>query len=153
MKLILILLFFILPFRVVSSELTRGVRNNNPGNIRPNDWKNWPKATGLDDQGHLVFKKPIDGIRAIVINLKLYKKNHNIKTIKGIINRWIDEVPAEERKPYIDFMAERLDVSEHAHLNFYDPLTLKLLTKAIIFYENGYDPYPEKLYKMIFPHT
>ena len=150
---LLILFLLVVPLNLWSTKPTRGVRNFNPGNIKPKDWKVWPKAIGIDEQGHLIFRNHIDGIRAIVINLKLYKKKHNIQTVDGIINRWVDELPPKERQPYIDFVSYRLGVNRHAKLNLEDPVILKSLTKAIVTYENGFNPYDENTYKKIFPHT
>lgn len=153
MKFLLIILMC-LPLDAISLTQTRGVRNNNPGNLRPKswNWKAWPGAIGTDEQGHLIFSNHTDGIRAIVINLKLYKKKHDIQTIDGIINRWVDELPLKDRQQYVNFVSQQLKVSRHAILNLNDAMTLKLLTKAIVTYENGFNPYTERVYKSIFPY-
>ena len=132
-------------------EIPRGIRNHNAGNLRPNDWKKWPGATGADDEGYVIFKRPIDGLRAIVINLRIYKTNYRINTVQDIINRWTNDIPAKDRVGYIKFVSSRLEVNPTTKLNMNNPKIIKQLAKAIIFFENGQDPYSDKIYKRIFP--
>jgi hypothetical protein len=151
---ILCLILSLLVSNAIANELEpRGIRNNNPGNLRPDVWTGWPNAINADEDGYIVFKRPIDGVRAIVINLNIYKKKHGINTVSGIINRWTNDISPERRVSYIKFVSDNLGVYPDAILNLDDALTLKKLTKSIIFYENGIDPYSEKIYSSIFPYA
>lgn len=133
----------------------RGIRNNNPGNIVvPDSGKiaAWPGAVGADDAGYMQFTSSIDGVRAIVINLRLYRERHGLCTVHDIISRWtrVNDT-LEHRRAYINFVASRLGVTPETKLNLYNAKVLKQLTRAIVYYENGQDPYPDFLYGRIFP--
>ena len=54
----------------------RGVRNNNPGNVRAGD--DWQGMTGQDDKGFAVFARPEDGLRAMSKVLDTYADKHGI---------------------------------------------------------------------------
>lgn len=69
----------------------RGVRNNNPGNIRVSKAK-WVGQTG-DDGSFVIFDTPEHGIRALTIVLLNYYKKHGLNTIYSIISRY---APANE---------------------------------------------------------
>lgn len=138
-----------------TAEAPRGVRNNNPGNVAApasGRLSAWPGAYAVDDAGYMKFRRRVDGIRAIVINLKSYRKRHGIRTVARIIDRWtnITDTP-EQKSAYIDYVCWRTGFKRHQKLDMGDPKVLHALTRAIIFYENGRDPYPEKLYAKIFP--
>jgi hypothetical protein len=68
----------------------RGVRNNNPGNIRRSArgpvWKEeiWPGG----DDAFCTFSAPEWGIRAIVLTLISYHEKDGCKTIADAIHRW-----------------------------------------------------------------
>jgi hypothetical protein len=151
---IFFVLFFISTFSC--ADVPRGLRNNNPGNIRGTEYsfRLWPKAKGVDDEFYLVFERPIDGIRAIVINLRAYRHNHNVKTVRQIITRWTyREGNSPVRKDYIKVVCERVGVSQDQVINFDNALVLEKLTRSIIYFENGVDPYHEKIYSRIFPRN
>jgi hypothetical protein len=133
----------------------RGLRNKNPGNIVAPasgriDW--WPGAVGVDDEGYLIFERKIDGIRAIVINLKSYHRKHKINTVRKIINRWTRVSSSDDdRRGYILTVSRRLGVGPDTPLNMYDPRVLREITRGIVYYENGVDPYSRELYARVFP--
>lgn len=133
---------------------TRGFRNKNPGNLRPNnihDLSKWPGAIGVDSEGHLIFARDIDGIRAIVIVLKKYRAK-GIRSPHGIVWRWAGKkANVIDKQNYVKVMRERLGVYEWSLLNMDSAETLEKITKSIIYFENGKDPYPDKLYNSVFP--
>ncbi len=133
-----------------------GIVNNNPGNIRPKTpgvYKNgFPGAIGIDKNNYLKFRRPIDGIRAIVINLKIYRRRHGIRTTYDIVKRWtFKEAKPHVIQQYAKEMARRVGAGSFDRLDFSDPCVLKGLTLGIVRFENGFDPYPAKLYRRIFP--
>lgn len=134
----------------------RGFRNNNFGNLRAKDaesFKHWPGGIGVDADSYLVFKRPIDGLRAIVINLKAYGSKHKIRTVRKVVRRWVkDQTDEREVWAYVDFVAKHLRVHPDNRINLSNPATLKKLTQAIVKYENGQD-LPEKLYRRVFPNV
>lgn len=46
----------------------RGLRNNNPGNIRAGD-KPWLGQVGVDENGFVIFSDPFYGLRAMAVSL------------------------------------------------------------------------------------
>lgn len=105
----------------------------------------------MDSEGHLHFKRPVDGIRAIVINLKIYRDKHGIRTIQGIASRWLKgEHPQEHIDRYARIMAFRSGLPVRGRLNLHDAGTLKAVTRAIIWAENSQDPY-QAVYRVVFP--
>lgn len=150
---LLVLALALLP--ALAGAAPRGIRNNNPGNIQApasGRLEAWPGAIDTDDAGYMRFARGIDGVRAIVINLRNYRQRYGLRTVHAIISRWtrVNDTP-EHRRAYIRFVADRLRVQPETPLNMYDAKTLKALTSAIIYYENGQDPYSAVLYGRVFP--
>jgi hypothetical protein len=135
----------------------RGIRNHNPGNITAPASGNfgiWPGAIGVDEEGYLIFKRRIDGLRALVINLKAYRDKHGLRTPYGIIKRWTRGVSPSDQKRYAETIALRFSAPKpniFIKLDMWDPSTLEQLTHGIVMYECGSDPYEIELYRRIFP--
>lgn len=70
-----------------NTNLPRGIRNNNPGNIKAsaNAWKG---KIGKDAGGFEVFDTAQNGLRAMGILLRTYFTNYGLNTITKISNRW-----------------------------------------------------------------
>jgi hypothetical protein len=125
-------------------KLTRGERNNNPGNIeRGSPWLGLsPDQSG--DSRFAVFEEPIYGIRALAKLLLNYQRIHGLQTVEQIINRYAP--PSENvTQSYVQSVANRLGVSPRERLNLSDPNTLMALTSAIIHHENGRVIYPREI--------
>lgn len=128
--------------------MTVGIANNNPGNVRPINWRVWPGAIGANGHGYAIFRAPQYGIRAIRISLLAYQTKHGIRTPHGIIHRWVGEAADQGQKAgYIAELCRRLGrVDEYKRLDLKNRETLLVVIKAIVFYENGYDPYGQFYY-------
>lgn len=117
---------------------TRGLRNNNPGNIRY-DGTAWDgmDSPPQDDLGFVRFVTPEYGIRALAKVLQSYKNKYGLNTVQGIISRWAP--PSENNTTaYISDVAGELGVTPNQPL---DDTHLPGLISAIIKHENGLDPY------------
>lgn len=120
----------------------RGLRNNNPGNIKtdPNSpWKGSVKnedGTYASDGGFARFDTPEAGIRAMTINLMSYS-DRGINTVRGIANNW----SATDRAAYSKFLSEQLGVKPDDVINIKDPAIMQKLVRGIIQMENGKVPY------------
>jgi len=70
----------------------RGIRNNNPGNIRRNGdpWQGLAETQG--DKEFFTFATPVYGIRALARTLITYQDRHGLRTIRQIISRWAPPV-------------------------------------------------------------
>lgn len=119
--------------------VSRGFRNNNPGNLRPGK-SPWLGQTSVDDGGYCVFDTPEHGLRALAMQLVIYQDKHNCQSVSDIITRW---APSNENDTaaYVKAVAEWLDVSAYAPINLHEQLRLATLIQAIVFHENGHDPY------------
>lgn len=115
----------------------RGIRNNNPGNIRHGD--SWQGMKSVQtDPDFVQFVAPEFGIRALAIVLKNYSAKHGINTVAGIIDRWAP--PSEnDTQSYINAVAEKLGVTPEQPINV--RMFLPQLAEAIIYHENGQQPY------------
>lgn len=117
---------------------TRGIRNNNPGNIRVGK-DQWEGMTG-DDGAFVTFDSPESGVRALGKNLLSYGRQ-GYDSIEKIINRW---APPNENdtKAYIDSVVAATGIPATQSLDLSDPDTLSSLAQAISFHETGsrYDP-------------
>ena len=120
----------------------RGIRNNNPGNIRHGE-----KWEGLSDKqtdsSFCVFKTPEYGIRAMAKILLNYQKKYGLKTIKQIISRW---APPNENdtQSYIKSVSAAVGVLPDDEISLNNKNVMMSLIKAIIKHENGEQPYSEE---------
>jgi hypothetical protein len=119
---------------------TRGIRNNNPGNVRRTPGIPWKGMSEVqNDTDFLTFDSPEYGIRAIVRILRSYERL-GLRTIYDIINRW---APPNENNSE----AYVLDVCAHCGIKPDDKVSIEnimpQLVRAIIQHENGTCPYTE----------
>lgn len=123
-------------------EPSRGIRNNNPGNIRLTDTKWQGLSTEQKDGEFFVFQSPIYGIRALARVLISYQVKHGLRTIRQIISRW---APASENdtEAYIKHVCELTTQTDSEVLDMHKYADLKSLVVAIIDHENGCQPYAE----------
>lgn len=117
--------------------LTRGLRNNNPGNIRHGDkWQGM--ASTQTDKDFVTFTDPKYGIRAAAIILKNYKAKYGLDTIRGIVTRWAP--PGEnDTAAYISAVSRFTGIAPDTKLIY--PQDLPSLIAALTKQENGVQPY------------
>lgn len=73
------------------NELPRGLRNNNPGNIRRNSDMFQGEVTPSRDKDFKQFKTMAHGYRAVFKILSNYYRNYKLDTIRKMIGRWAPE--------------------------------------------------------------
>jgi len=125
----------------------RGIRNNNPGNIRwGNQWRGLVPESQRTDKDFCQFVSAEYGIRAMLIILKHYQIQHGLNTISDIIHRW---APLQENdtQAYIDGVSTVTGIPSHQHIDVMDGTTMLKLIRAIIVHENGYQPYDSVVFK------
>ncbi len=120
----------------------RGIRNNNPGNIRFNSANDWDGQIGKDSSGFAKFSGATLGIRALGKLLRNYQRLHGLITIQQIISRWAPPVNDDgefenNTDAYIEHAALALQTSPAAPINLNDGVTLAAMVRAIIQHENG----------------
>jgi hypothetical protein len=117
--------------------LPRGIRNNNPGNLRYLDPKNAWRGQIASDGAFGIYDTPANGVRAIAKQLQKYTAT-GARTVTDYVSRW---APAHENPTdaYVEHVANSLGVSPSAPINLY--ANLPNFVAAIIRQENGFNPY------------
>lgn len=118
-----------------NKQKPRGIRNNNPLNIRISSDK-WQGATG-DDGAFIQFDNPIKGIRAAARILKNYRDKYGLVSVASIVNRWAPPVE-NDTASYIKSVAKKVLVDANQPLSDSD---YPNLIRAMIYHENGQQPY------------
>jgi len=129
------------PLVSAKSLISRGIRNNNPGNITKTNIQ-WQGEVPCQDVRFECFESPEKGIRAIVKNLDSYILKHKLTTLDGIISRWSppNENNTEKLKRNITRNLTRAGVGSFSVHNRHH---ITLLIREFIRYENGYVPYTD----------
>lgn len=115
-------------------KMSRGLRNNNPGNIRP--VRNQP-----NDGAFAIYRTPEEGWGALGRQLKGYA-NAGLDNVASIISKYAPAADHNETGPYIQSvtanMSRRLgsDVGALTRLDLNDPRVLKALMQSITEHEN-----------------
>lgn len=114
----------------------RGIRNNNPGNIRwGSNWQGLVPEVERTDKSFCQFKAPVYGLRAIVKIMFTYKDKYGLETVEGIINRY---APPNENNTqgYINRVCDKLGVKPDEPIELTDEVLVWLI-RAICGVENG----------------
>lgn len=119
---------------------SRGVRNNNPGNLRKTNDPWQGLAETQTDKDFFVFSSPIYGIRALVRTLVKYQDKYGLRTIRRIIGRWAPAIE-NDTVAYIQGVARVVEFGADVELDMHNYAHLKAMAEAIILFENGYQPY------------
>lgn len=128
-------------FTLKNDSLPRGIRNNNPLNIRENDRTDWDwqgEALVDTDSEFEVFTTPEYGIRAATRVLMSYRRRGIVK-LSDIVATW---APPNEN----DTPAYVASVAKQTGFNAYQEITAEHypdLLSAMIYHENGLQPYSE----------
>ena len=120
----------------------RGIRNNNPGNLRHGD--NWRGlAVEQTDDAFCQFVLPEYGIRALAKTLTTYQQKYGLNSIGDIIKRW---APSNENDTtaYIASVCHQTRRSANAPIDLSEYKAMRALLVAIITHENGEQPYSDK---------
>jgi len=117
----------------------RGLRNNNPGNIRhgKSRWKGM--AAAQPDKAFVRFKTPFWGIRAMTLLLLNYHRMGR-DSVRQVIERWAPPVE-NDTGAYVSSVAQSLGVAPDAPLDWASDIVIANLVRAIIRHENGVQPY------------
>ena len=118
---------------------TRGIRLNNPGNIRKGVVR-WVGQTSLQpDPAFVQFIAPAYGFRAMV-KLFLTYRGRGLGTVREIISAWAPETE-NDTAAYIADVADRSGFHPDAPIDVRDPATAIALAYAITLHEQA-DAWP-----------
>jgi|SRR5580692_4234077 hypothetical protein len=120
----------------------RGIRQNNPGNIRLNPNIHWQGEVPTTDPDFCAFDTDVDGIRALAKILYNYQTEHGLNTVQEMIDRWAPPVE-NDTGAYVNAVAEAMQVQPTDTIDVTDADTLDAMVTAIITHENGEQPYPD----------
>lgn len=117
-------------------KLPRGLRNNNPGNIRISKTKYLGEVQPSQDSAFKQFQSIDYGYRAMFVLLEHYYKARGLKTIRQIINRY---APTSENntEAYIQQVASICFRSADEEIDITNKDEMVLLVSAMSRVENG----------------
>ena len=128
---------------------TLGLRQNNPGNIRPG--AGFIGETGVGS-GYATFQNPLFGGRALARLLSTYKNQYGISNVDSLIDRYAPsgDNTMESRTNYKGFIANKLGVSKDDEIDLDDDNTKLGVMKAIVEFENrNQNPYSDQEYNLM----
>jgi hypothetical protein len=114
---------------------TRGIRNNNPGNIK-DDGTSWQGLAGSDGTFD-IFADMSWGVRALAKDLTS-KIGEGANTITLILNKYAPATDSNNVPAYINSVSTDTGIDANQVITA-DPATLALLVRAIANHENGDD--------------
>lgn len=117
----------------------RGLRNNNPGNIRNSNKVEWQGEVNKESKKDFAFEEFKDrphGYRALIRLLQNYRKNHGCQTISDLINRWAPPVE-NNTSGYITRVCKEMQVPASYIPDVDDKATMIALASAISQVENN----------------
>merc|ERR1712060_674569 len=125
-----------------SASVSRGIQNNNPGNIRIADIP-WQGKVKGSDKSFETFDSPLNGIRALAKNT-LTQFNRGENTVQKLIER---HAPSSENltDSFVARVSNDMKVSKNQVLNMRDAVTLKEYVKSVIKHENKNYAYTEEV--------
>lgn len=113
----------------------RGIRNNNPGNIRPG--QHFLGEVGDDGENYAVFDTPEHGIRAMAVDLLSKYEKRGLVTIRAIITRYAPPEDNNDTAAYIAAVSRATGFDADAWLHLRDGTVLHAMVESIIRHENG----------------
>lgn len=120
----------------MDTKIPRGIRNNNPLNIRiGNRWQG--EVENPTDTEFEQFRDMIWGLRAGFVLLRRYIERYRLNTIRDIISRWAPSTENNTRR-YIEQVCDWTDIPEDKPLNFNNSDEMCLLVWAMARVETGY---------------
>ena len=117
-------------------KISRGLRNNNPLNIRRNSTKWKGLAECQPDAEFFSFIDACWGYRAAFVTLRNYFLRHSLKSLRGWIHRWAPPVE-NDTDAYVRFVASRSGVDADAELCIDDAQLMQRIVSAMSHMENG----------------
>jgi hypothetical protein len=132
----------------MADKQTRGVRNNNPGNIDFNKANKWQGQLGLEEgvpkPRFARFDAPENGIRALGKLLLTYQDKHKLRTVAAIINRWAPSVE-NDTAAYVKAVERLTRTKPGDTIDLRSYGVMGGFVKAIIHHENAGFEYPDEI--------
>lgn len=125
---------------------SRGLRNNNPLNIRRNSTKWQGLSEEQKDKAFFTFIAPEWGYRAAIKTLQNYRRIHGLTTVRQWISRWAPPVE-NDTEAYIRFVCDKAEVGEKCEPNLHNKEVMCRIVAAMSHMENGVPAVMVDVYK------
>lgn len=122
--------------------VSRGIRNNNPGNLVKDSTPWQGLAVDQCDPKFWQFKDAPSGIRALARNLIVAQDEHNRNTVREIIEPYAPSIE-NNTEAYVSFIANFMEVRPDDPIDTHNYGDLAALVRGIITHENGSNPYTD----------
>ena len=116
--------------------MSRGLRNNNPGNIRRSRVRYKGEVTPSRDPEFKEFSSMAYGYRAMFVLLDTYRSRYGLSTIRQMLNRY---APPEENftEGYVRFVADYSGVMPDESVDTRADMDMIPIVSAMSKIENG----------------
>ena len=118
------------------NNLPRGLRNNNPGNIRINGDLFQGEVRPSKDKSFKQFETMAYGYRAMFVILRNYIRNYKLDTIRKMISRW---APPKENhtEAYVKAVSDYAGIPADDPINVNDREQMIRIVAGMSRVENG----------------
>lgn len=119
--------------------MSRGLRNNNPGNIRLSATRFKGEVLPSRDDAFKEFSAIEYGYRAMFVVLDTYHRRYGLTTLSEMISRY---APSSENftDGYIRFVARRTGIAANEKIDSRNPRDMVPIVAAMSEIENGVKP-------------
>lgn len=117
-------------------KISRGLRNNNPLNIRRNKTAWQGLAAEQKDSAFFSFTAPCWGYRAAFITLMNYKKLHGLDSIATWVARWAPPIE-NDTTAYVRFVSRQSGLAPDEKIDCHDKEVMCRIVSAMSQMENG----------------
>lgn len=116
--------------------MSRGLRNNNPGNIRRSSARYKGEVRPSRDEEFKEFETVVYGYRAMFVLLDTYRKRYGLNTLRTMLMRYAP--PTENyTTSYIDFVSRRTGIGADTPLDTRHRRDMVPIVAAMSEIENG----------------
>ena len=117
--------------KVAQQGMTRGIRNNNPLNIRHSSSKWQGMARRQSDRAFVQFTNRKYGYRAAFVLIRSYIGLHHANTIGKIIARWAPSSDGNNTQAYIQFVSQTSGIPADEPLRFSDQQKMVSIVRSM----------------------
>ena len=118
------------------TKMSRGLRNNNPGNIRLGNFRYTGERAESSDSAFRQFESMEWGYRAMFMLLHTYAVKHNCRTLSQMINRYAP--PSENHtENYLRRVAYDTHLSPDEQIDTLNAAVMTAVVAAMSEVENG----------------
>ena len=118
-------------------NLPRGLRNNNPLNIRVSSTPWQGKIAENTDGAFEQFISIEYGLRAGLVNIRTYIKRDRLDTISVIIPKWAPALDGNDVRAYVRLVSDKSGVQATKRLSYNDRYELCRIVWAMAWVECG----------------